>query len=103
MRAIDNDAQPVEAQSFREALLDEFDIAAAGVVEALGATELGRRGAAGRTLVEPGLDLGFEIVGQLITIGSEQFDAVVDERIMRGRNDNADIGAQAARQYRDRR
>ena len=46
MRAIDDDAQPVEPQPLREALLDEFDVAAAGVVEPLGAAELGRRGAA---------------------------------------------------------
>ena len=46
MGAIDDDPQPIEPQPFREALLDEFDIAAAGVLEPLGAAELGRRGAA---------------------------------------------------------
>ena len=42
MRAIDDDLQPVEAQAAREARFDELDIAAAGIVETLGAAELVR-------------------------------------------------------------
>ena len=52
MRAIDDDPQAVEPQPLRKALLDELDVAAAGVVEPLGAAELGRRGAPARPLVE---------------------------------------------------
>ena len=46
MGAIDDDPQPVEPQPFREALLDELDIAAAGIFKPLGAAKLARRGAA---------------------------------------------------------
>ena len=95
--------KPVEPQPARKALLDEFDIAAARVVEPLGAAELGRLGAPARSLVEAGLDLLLELVRQLVAVAAEQFDAVIAIRVVRGREDDAEIGAQAARQHRDRR
>ena len=39
MGAIDDDLQPVEPQAAREGVLDELDIAAAGVIQAAGAAE----------------------------------------------------------------
>ncbi len=62
MRAIDDDAQPVEPQPFRKALLDELDVAAGRVVEPLGAAELRREGAVRRPLAEGLFDPGFQIV-----------------------------------------
>ncbi len=104
VRAIDDDAQPVEPQPARKALLDELDVAAAGVVESLGAAELGRRPRAGSgPLARCSSILSFEFVGQLVPVAPEQLDAVVGVRVVRRRDDDADIGAQAARQHRDRR
>ena len=56
MRAVDDDPQPIQPQPFREALLHELDIAAAGILEPLGATELARRGAAEPPFAERFLD-----------------------------------------------
>ena len=48
VRAIDNDAQPVEPQPARKALLDEFDVAAARIFEPLDPAQLSRDGAPAR-------------------------------------------------------
>ena len=77
MGAIDDDAQAVEPQALGKALLDEFDVAAAGIVEPLGAAELGRGGAVRRALVETCLDPALELVGQLVAVAAEQLDAVI--------------------------
>src|SRR6185369_7663153 len=77
IRTIDDNPQPVEPEPFREALLDEFDIAAAGILEPLGATELARRSAAEPLAAERLLDFYLEIVGQLVAVAAEQFDAVI--------------------------
>ena len=103
MRAIDDDPHAVEPQPFRKALLDELDIAAARIVEALRAAEFARQRAPPGSLVEDLLDLAFEFVGQLVPVAPEQLDAVVGIGVVRGRDHDADIGAQAARQHRDRR
>ena len=55
--AIDDDPEAVEPQALREALLDELDIAAAGIFEPLGAAEVARRGAARRPGFDDPLDL----------------------------------------------
>ena len=101
--AIDDDAQTVEPQPARKALLDEFDVAAAGVVEPLDPAELGRNRAPARPAGEAGLDPLLDLVRQLVAVAAEQLDAVVAIGIVRGRDNDADIGAQAARQHRDRR
>jgi len=103
VRAIDDNAQAVEPQPLRKALLDELDVAAGRIVEPLGAAELEWAGAPLWPLAERGLDLSLEFVGQLVAIRPEQLDPVIGERVVRGRDDDADIGPQAARQHRDRR
>ena len=103
MRAIDDDPHAIEPQPFGKALLDKFDVAAGRVVEPLGATELGRgrpvRGAFSQALLDP----RFELVGQLVPVAPEQLDPVIGKRVVRGGDDDADIGPEAARQHRDRR
>ena len=53
--------------------------------------------------VEHALDARLDLVGQLVAVGAEQLDAVVVIRVVRGRDHDADIGAQRARQHGDRR
>ena len=47
--------------------------------------------------------LAFDFVAELEAVRPEQLDAVVVERIMRGRDHDAEIGAHRARQHADRR
>jgi len=103
MCAIDDDAQPVQPQPAREALLDELDIPTARVVEPLGTAQLGRGGPVRRPLFEALLDAPLQLIRQLIAVTAKQLDAIVAVGIVRGGDDDADIGAQAARQHRDRR
>src|SRR5260370_36406719 len=72
VRAIDDDAQPVEPQPLRKALLDEFDIAPASIVEPLGAAELGRRGPPRRAVFQACLDLQLQLIRQLVPVRPEQ-------------------------------
>ena len=44
-----------------------------------------------------------DLVGELVAVRPEQLDAVVVERIVRGRDHDAEIGAHRARQHGDRR
>ena len=44
-----------------------------------------------------------DVVGELEAVGAEQLDAVVVERIVRGRDHHAEIGAHGAREHADRR
>jgi hypothetical protein len=44
-----------------------------------------------------------DLVGQLVAVRAEQLDAVVVERIVRGGDHDAEIGAHRARQHGDRR
>ncbi len=101
--AIDDDAQAVEPQPAREALLDELDVAAAGVVEPLDPAEFGGNRAPARPAAEAGFDPLLEFIRQFVAVAPEELDAVVAVRVVRGRQHDADIGAQAARQHRDRR
>ena len=95
--AIDHDLEPVEAQPARKAVLDEFDIAAAGIVEPLGAAELLRPARAREQVsADLRLDGGLDLVRQLVAVRAEELDAVVLERIVRGRDHDAEIGAQAS-------
>jgi hypothetical protein len=103
MGAVDHHLEPVEPEAFGEAAFDEFDVAAAGVVEPLGAAERVRRHAMRRRPVELALDRRLDLVGELVPVGAEQLDAVILERIVRGRDHDAEIGAQAARQHGDGR
>ena len=45
----------------------------------------------------------FDLVIQLVAVGAEKLDAVVGVGIVRGRDDDAGVGAQAARDVSDAR
>ena len=102
--AIDDDAQAVERDVARQGPLGEFDVAVVHAVDALGAPE---RGGLGELLAEIAvdqlLDLGFDLVGQLVAVRAEQLDAVVGIEVVRGRDHDAEVGAHRARQHGDRR
>ena len=53
-----------------------------------------------RRRFEQCLDLHFIGIGQLVAIGPEQFDAIVVEGIVAGRDHHAQIGAHRLRQHR---
>jgi len=72
MGAIDDDLQPVEPKAAREGVLDELDIAAAGVIQAAGASESGRLDKASpERIVQARFDLTLDLVRQLVAIGAE--------------------------------
>ncbi len=52
--------------------------------------------------VDQRLDLLLDLVGQLVAVRAEQFDAVVVVGVVRGRNHHAEVGAHRARQHGDR-
>ncbi len=103
--AVDHHLQALEAHALGEARLHELDVATRRVVDALGAAELGRSGQALRKIVvgEAGLDFRLNLVVELEAVGTEQLDAVVLIRIVRGGDHDAEIGAHRARQHADRR
>ena len=99
--AIDDDAQARQRHGARQRALGEFDVAVVHAVDALGAAErilVGQRDL--DVLVEQRLDARLDLVGQLVAVRSEQLDAVVVVRIVRGRDHDAEIGAQRPRQHR---
>ena len=102
--AVDHDAQAFERQIARQRALGEFDVAVLHAVDALGAAEIGRlREPLGEVAVDQLLDLELDLVGQLVAVRTEQLDAVVVVRIVRGGDHHAEIGAHRARQHGDRR
>ncbi len=58
--------------------------------------------ALGHVAVDQRFDLVLDLVGQLVAVRPEQLDAVVVERIVRGRDHDAEIGAHRAGQHGDR-
>ena len=87
-----------------EGALDELDVAALRVIEPLGAAEAaGRREPLAQAVLDVRLDLGLDRVGQLVAVAGEQLDSVVGEGVVRGRDHDPEIGAQAAGEDRDRR
>src|SRR3546814_17192777 len=84
MGSTDGDLQPVVPHLLRQALLDRVDIAAARVLDPLGAPDL--RGFGERRLLrQPRLDLRLVGVGQLEAVGAEQFYAVRSEESRGGK------------------
>src|SRR5690606_19848948 len=82
-------------------VLAGLDVAADRVARAHGLAELfGRDGAEG--LFQGGLDGAFGGVIELFAVGREELDAVVVVRVVRGRDDDAAVGAHRVGQVRDR-
>ncbi len=95
MGAVDHDLEAAEAQAARQGRLQRLDIALAGALQADRAAELGGLGQAGIAVAEHArLDRQLDRVGQLEAVRAEQLDAVVLIGIVRGRDHDAEIGAQ---------
>ena len=101
VRAVDDELQPLEIELVGKGAFAEFDIPAAGVVDAERLAQLLRRYAGDRP-VHAALDRVLDLVGKLGAQGGKEFDAVVLERVVRRADDDARGKAQRARQVRDR-
>ena len=102
--AIDDDFQIGEIETACRRRLDRLDVAALGIVHALGAADRGRRGKMhARRCNHELFDLVLDRVRELEAVGTEQLDAVVLEGIVRGRNHDADVGPHGTRQEADGR
>ena len=102
--AVDDHAQAFEREIARQRALGEFDVAVVNAVDALGAAEFGALGEAlDHVAVDQRFDVVLGLVGKLVAVGPEQLDAVVVERIVRGRDHDADVGPHRARQHGDGR
>ncbi len=96
--------RPSRLSDARQRALGEFDVAVVRAVDAAGAADAGAVGELARQiLVEQLLDPHLDVVGQLVAVGTEQLDAVVVERIVRGGDHHAEVGAHRARQHGDGR
>ena len=96
IRHIDSDAHFIERHAARETRFCKFHIATERVVDTRGAPDFVSSWPDGINLAvenEP-LDFFFDLIIQFITIVPEKFDAVILIRIVRGRKDDAGIGAQ---------
>ena len=80
-----------------------MDVAAARIVDAPGTADLLGRDklhAASRCLRSIAASV---VVAELVAVRAEQLDAIVGERIVRGGDHHAEVGAHRPRQHRDRR
>ena len=95
---------PSKRHVLRQRALGEFDIALARAVDTGGpADQLRRRQQLRGLALHQLLDLLLLVVGELVAVRPEQLDAVVDERVVRGRDHHAEIGAERAGQHGDGR
>ncbi len=94
--------RPSRRRFLRQRALGELDVALLRALDARGAADaVGGGQQLARVGVDQLLDLALGLVGELVAVGIEQLDAVVVERVVRGRDHHAEIGAQRARQHGD--
>ena len=102
MRAIQHQAHAVQAEVVGHGALAELDVARLGIVDAVRLAQAFRRHG-GELGIDLALDRRLDRIVELLAVGREELDAVVLVRIVRGADDDAGVGAQAARQERHRR
>ena len=88
MGRIDDDFQSFEREVAGKCAFGKFDVAACGIVQAAGFTQVFARCPNGR-IQQGGFDSQLPTIGQLCAMGTEEFDAVVGIRIVAGRNHHA--------------
>ena len=105
VRAIHHDAHAFERHAARERGLGIFDVAAQRVVDAHRLADCvgGRADVFDLAAEDQVLDLIFDLVVELVAVGAEELDAVVVVGIVRGGDDDAGVGAQAAGDVGDAR
>ena len=102
--AVEDDAQALERKVARQRALGEFDVAVVHAVDALGAAEVAALGhALGHVAVDQAFDLALDLVRKLVAVRAEQLDAVVVERVVRGRDHHPQVGAHRAGEHGDGR
>ena len=89
--AVDGDAQPRQVE--RDALDDVPDVALDGALDGVGAADLLAAQRDEVVAADVLLDLGLFVVGELEAEVAEELDAVVGEGVVRGRHDDAGVGA----------
>ena len=102
--AVDDDPHALERDVPAQRPLGELDVARLHIVNALGAAEFGRAGEHRRDLaVHQRLDPRLDLVRQLVAVRSEQLDAVVLVRVVRGGDHHAEVAAHRPGDHRDGR
>ncbi len=102
--AVEDDAEILEGDAARQRALGEFDVAVLHAVDAAGAAEILGVGELLRNVgIEQRLDLELDLVAELEAVRPEDLDAVVVERIVRGGDHDAEVGAHRVRQHGDAR
>ena len=75
---IDTDAKVGEAHTTREGGLHDLNIAGLGVIDAARAAERGRRGElVVKRAVHPAFDFQLNLIGELVAVRAEEFEAIV--------------------------
>ena len=103
VRAVHHHPQAFERQTARKRGLGKFDVTPERVVNAhrLANFTGGRADVFDFAAENEVFDLALNFVVELVAVGSEEFDAVVGVGIVRGGDDDAGVGAQAARDVGD--
>src|SRR5207253_2197749 len=98
MSAIDDDAHPFQCEISREGTFGVFDVTTERVVHTNGFADMLGGGTNHFDVAAENeiFDFAFDGVVEFVTIGAEKFNAVVIVGIVRGGDDNAGVGAQAA-------
>ena len=95
--AVDGDAQALQAQALGEAGLGDLDVAGLGVVDALDPAEgVGRCQIGVQRLIHHRFNLQLDRIRQLVAVGAEKLDAVVEIGVVGGRDHHPDVGAHRA-------
>ncbi len=100
--AIDDDPQAIEPQILGQRAFGELDVAFLRALDPRRAPDgIGGRQQPAGVGLDQLLDAPLHVVGKLEAFLVEQLDAVVGERIVRGREHHAEVGAQRRRQHGD--
>ena len=103
--AVQDDPASLEGVFLGEGMLQKNDVPAPGVFHAVGLAQFGRRGVERVQVVreDDRFDGTLCVIGKFIAIAAEDLDAVVLERIMRSRYDDASVGPHAVGEIGDPR
>ncbi len=98
--AVDHHAQAAEIDVLGQRALGIFDVACLCRFVAMRPADVAAaRQLARQVLLHQVLDVGLDLVAELVAVWAEQFDAVVVVGVVRGRDHDAEVGAQRTRQH----
>ncbi len=90
--------RPLRAQARGQRPLGELDVTFLSALDSRGAADaVGRseQRVSWRPSISPSISQ-LDVIGELVAVGTEQLDAVIVVAVMRGRDHDAEIGAQAS-------